>query len=210
MPPKSGRKRGRDSTGSTGTPSPESQNQPSSALPGSAPPAASFSRTTRSNSNSSQQEDDAGGSGSSGGGGDPRATKRSRHGGPAGREADSSGDVGMGEVTNVVTKTPTAAAAAASAGAKKGGGRRKSTSVVVANGNVRVLLAQFFVLDCATARGVCVCVSVFCHAVLPQQCFPFRVSPTVPHSESRTNPFSDVRYCCVAAMIWTDYLLHHI
>lgn len=135
MPPKAGRKRARESTGTAG----KAATASSSSAPGSAPPA---SRRTRSNSATSQQED---------GDGDnavPRASKRSRRGGASDRDSDSNGDVDMGEPAGpAIANGPAAAVAAA-----KKGSRRKSTSAVVANGEVRCGIAHSMVA-CETDLG---------------------------------------------------------
>lgn len=132
MPPKAGRKRTRESTGTTGN---KAAATASSSAPGSAPPA---SRRTRSNSATSQQEEDSGGDN------DPRATKRSRRGGASDRDTDSNEDVDMEESDGP---------AAANGGARRAGApgdgvaakkvsRRKSTSATVANGEVCMVLCN--------------------------------------------------------------------
>eukprot|EP00752_Nemacystus_decipiens_P006276 g5659.t1 len=125
MPPKAGRKRARESTGTAG--SNKAATAASSSAPGSAPPA---SRRTRSNSATSEQEEGAGGGGESA----PRAAKRSRRGGAADRDTDSNDDVDMGESDGPAVANGGARSAAAAGAAAKKGGRRKSASAAVANG----------------------------------------------------------------------------
>lgn len=159
MPPKAGKKRSRDSTG-TATTTPASPAAgvaaAAAAAPSSAPPA---HRQPRSSSATSQEED--GGSGGEGGGETSRATKRSRQSDSAEPITDSGNgeeDVDMGDVGEVAGQTGAnggeqgAAAAAgvtaatAGAVAKKGSGRRKSASAAPANGQVRVLPALSSIL----------------------------------------------------------------
>lgn len=126
MPPKAGRKRARESTGTASNN--KAATASSSSAPGSAPPA---SRRTRSNSATSQQEEEEDDSG--GGENAPRATKRSRRGGAAGRDTDSNDDdVDMGEsaVAN--------GGGGRTAAARKGSRRKSTSAAVVANGEVRV------------------------------------------------------------------------
>ena len=127
MPPKAGRKRARESTGTAG--SKATAGTASSSAPGSAPPA---SRRTRSNSATSQQEED-GGVGNAG-----RATKRTRRGAASDRDTDSNEDVDMGESDGPPVANGSGARAAAGGVAARKGGRRKSTSAVEANGEVCV------------------------------------------------------------------------
>lgn len=129
MPPKKGRKRSRESTGTSGR---TAKTAAASSAPGSAPPAARRARSNSATSATSSQDDGGGGGGES----DPHVAKRSRRGVPSGLETDS--DVDMGEAERPAANGQAAEAeAAGGGGATKKGSRRKSAGAAPANGEVR-------------------------------------------------------------------------